>query len=459
MIWTPLDTWIVAIGILASVSCALVGNFLVLRRMSMMGDAISHAVLPGLAIAFFVTMSRGSLPMFIGAAAIGVLTAVFTQLIHESGRVEESASMGVVFTVLFAIGLILIVRGADAVDLDPSCVLYGSIELTPLNTVNVGGASVPLAVVTIGGVLLFDIAVIALFFKELNISSFDPALATSLGINARFMHYLLMTLVAVTTVAVFEAVGSILVIAMLVVPGAIASMLTRRLSTMLLVSTAVAVVAAGGGHVAAITIPPLFGFADTVTAGAMATLLGAMFVLVLLVAPGQGLVPTLLHGLRVNGEVVAQDLLGLLYRSEEDAAAAARRGPATVSGLRAMPGSPLSIHGGPLLLRTALLGLLLRGLVRLEQPLTVVFTPERTALSLTQRGREEATGIVRSHRLWEGYLHSEAGTEMAELHGASHALEHVTSPELQEALARSQEDVRFDPMGKRIPPGDEEVDS
>ncbi len=113
------DTWIVVIGVLCAGSCALLGNFLVLRRMSMMGDAISHAVLPGLAVAFLITGSRASPVMFVGAAIVGVLTALFTQWVHRFGEVDRGASMGVVFTTLFAIGLILIVRAADHVDLDP----------------------------------------------------------------------------------------------------------------------------------------------------------------------------------------------------------------------------------------------------------------------------------------------------------------------------------------------------
>src|SRR5688572_31547560 len=203
-----LDGWIVAAGILCAMSCALLGNFLVLRRMSMMGDAISHAVLPGLAIAFLVTHSRESLPMFIGAAIVGVLTALFTQWINRFGRVEESASMGVVFTSLFAIGLILIVRAADHVDLDPGCVLYGEIVTVPFdNRVNVLGLGVPHVVVRLSVILAINLFVVVVFYKELKISSFDPELATTLGINATVMHYLLMTLVAVTTVSAFESVG------------------------------------------------------------------------------------------------------------------------------------------------------------------------------------------------------------------------------------------------------------
>src|SRR5690606_31556631 len=128
MLWTSFDTWIVVLGALSAMACAVLGNFLVLRRMSMMGDAISHAVLPGLAGAYLISASRASVPMFIGAVVVGILTAWLTQLLNRTGKVDEGASMGVVFTALFAIGLIMIRRAADAVDLDPNCVLYGDLN-------------------------------------------------------------------------------------------------------------------------------------------------------------------------------------------------------------------------------------------------------------------------------------------------------------------------------------------
>ena len=205
MNWTSVDTWIVITGTLSAGSCALLGNYLVLRRMSMMGDAISHAILPGLAIAFLITHSRDSVPMFLGAAVIGVLTAVFTLWIHNFGKLDQNASMGVVFTTLFAIGLLLIVRALDEVHLDAACVLYGALEATPLDTVTIGGLdTIPRAAVTLACIFLVNLTVIMLFYKELKISAFDPALATTLGINANAMLYLLMALVAMTTVASFD---------------------------------------------------------------------------------------------------------------------------------------------------------------------------------------------------------------------------------------------------------------
>ena len=285
-----LDGWIIVAGVLCAMACALLGNFLVLRRMSMMGDAISHAVLPGLAVAFLVTGSRDSLPMFIGAAIVGVLTALFTQWVNRFGKVEESASMGVVFTALFAIGLILIVRAADHVDLDPDCVLYGAIEMVPLDLRPVFGLAVPRAVVTLAIVFALDLLFVVLFYKELKISSFDPELATTLGINGTLMHYLLMTFTAITTVAAFESVGSILVVAMLIVPPAAAYLLTDRLWPMILISLVLGALSAGLGHIAALTVPTWFGYPDTSTAGMMAVVAGALFILALLLSPKHGVI-------------------------------------------------------------------------------------------------------------------------------------------------------------------------
>ncbi len=294
-----MDTWIVVVGILAAIACALLGNFLVLRKMSMMGDAISHAVLPGLAIAFLITGARASLTMFIGAAIVGILTAVFTQWVSRFGKVDEGASMGIVFTTLFAIGLLLIVQAADHVDLDASCVLYGAIELTPLDVVwrpEVFGQvwEVPRAVVVLVPVCLVNLLFVVLFFKELRIASFDSELATTMGINANVMHYLLMTLVAITTVAAFEAVGSIIVIAMLIVPAAAAHLLTDRLSIMIGVSVVLAVLSAALGHVSAILLPGWMGVdpkvADaTSTSGMMAVMAGVIFAVVLFCAPRHGI--------------------------------------------------------------------------------------------------------------------------------------------------------------------------
>lgn len=299
MEWFSIDTWIVVVGILAAVACALLGNFLVLRKMSMMGDAISHAVLPGLAVAFLITGARASLTMFIGAAVVGILTAVFTQWVSRFGKVDEGASMGIVFTTLFALGLLLIVQAADHVDLDAGCVLYGAIELTPLDVAwrpHLFGYdwAVPRAVLVLAPVCVVNLLFVLLFFKELRISSFDSELATTMGIHANLMHYMLMTLVAITTVAAFEAVGSIIVIAMLIVPAATAHLLTDRLDRMVWISAALAALAAVLGHVSALLLPGWIGIDPQVvdatsTSGMMAVMAGLIFAVVLFCAPRYGI--------------------------------------------------------------------------------------------------------------------------------------------------------------------------
>jgi len=300
MNWDSYDTWTTVIGALCAVSCALPGCFLLLRGMSMMGDAISHAVLPGLALAFLVTQSRTSVAMFVGAALVGLMTAVFTQWLSRFGKVDRGAAMGIVFTTLFAIGLILIRQSAHFVDLDPGCVLYGSLEVSVLDSVVVGGLELPRAVLTIGAVMTVNFLFITFLFKELRICSFDPELATTLGINANVVHYLLMVVVAVTVVAAFEAVGSIIVISMLIVPPATAFLLTNSLPVMLVLSAALGVAAAFLGHLGALTVPVLLDVRGTVTSGMMAAAAGMLFVVAWMFSPREGLLVRRLQKLPIS---------------------------------------------------------------------------------------------------------------------------------------------------------------
>jgi manganese/zinc/iron transport system permease protein len=285
------DFPMLAAGLLASIACALIGSFLVLRKMSLMGDAISHAVLPGIVAAFLFAGSLQAMPVFIGAAIVGVLTALLSELIHRWGRVETGAAMGVVFTILFAIGIIMLQQTrSDTVHLDADCVLYGAMENVlwttapaqwdDLFTVATWG-EFPRPVATLGIVVVVNILFIMALFKELRISTFDPGLSSAQGINPHIMHYLLMTLVAITIIAAFEAVGSILVVAMLIVPGLIAHMFCNRLGWLLVFASLVAVVASLGGYGAAVTL-------NTNAAGMIGVMLGVL----LLVA---GIAVKLLH--------------------------------------------------------------------------------------------------------------------------------------------------------------------
>lgn len=430
-----LDGWIIAAGALCAMACALPGSFLVLRRMSMMGDAISHAVLPGLAVAFIITGSRDSLPMFIGAAIVGVITALFTQWVNRFGKVDEGASMGVVFTALFAVGLILIVRAADSVDLDPGCVLYGAIEMVPLDMRSIGWFEIPRAVVLLAVVFVIDLLFVLLFYKELKISSFDPDLATTLGINATLMHYLLMTVTAITTVAAFESVGSILVVAMLIVPPATAHLLTDRLWTMILISLLLGAASAVLGHLAALTVPTWFGYPDTSTAGMMAVMAGVLFTMALLASPRHGVISKLFHRALLTLRIAREDMLGLIYRLEEHRASGE---PYTVAAAMLREGKGI----GAITSAVAI-----RDLLRRKQ-----VSRSDGGYHLTDRGRHAASQLVRSHRLWEGFLQKHLNLPADHVHAPAERLEHITSPAMREALDERMDRPLTDPQGKTIPP-------
>lgn len=262
-----LTLWTVVISALAAAACSLVGCYLVLRRLSLLGDAISHAVLPGLVLAYLLTGRIGGWPAVVGALAVGVLTSLLTDVVHRTTRVPEDASMGVVFTSLFALGVVMLglARGAD---LDPGCVLYGLIELAPLDTVPLLGLEVPRTVLTLAPVLLVVAGLLVLLWKEMKLVAFDPALAVSLGLPAALIHHGVLAVTAGVTVASFEAVGSILVVAMLIVPPVTAQRLTQRLEWMVALSALLAVSAAVIGTL-------LATWWDTSVAGMMAVVAGA----------------------------------------------------------------------------------------------------------------------------------------------------------------------------------------
>lgn len=427
-----LDGWIIAAGVLCAVSAALLGNFLVLRRMSMLGDAISHAVLPGLAAAYLLTGERSSLPMFLGAVLVGLLTALFTEWIHRQGEVDEGASLGVVFTSLFAMGLVMIVRAADHVDLDPGCVLHGDIELTPLDTWDLAGWRVPRVVVMLSAVLIVNALYVTLFFKELKIASFDPKLATTSGVNAAWMHYSLMTLVAVTAVASFESVGNILVVAMMVAPPAAARLLTERLSTMVWLSVAIAAASAVLGHVGAVTVPSWFGMPSTRTAGMMAVAAGLCFGLAMLFAPRQGLVARAIRRLRLSQRILGEDVLGALYRADEKRV------------------TKLTLTQSELQERLDCVGWRLR-LVLMNLGGRDLIEHDGDRVSLTQQGATVAGELVRSHRLWEHYLVEQAGLPSDRIHPQAERFEHVTDRTMRERLDQETSSTETDPHGSRIP--------
>lgn len=276
--------WIILTGSLVATCCSLLGCYLILRRMAMVGDAISHAVLPGIVIAFLFTGSRDSIPMIIGAGLLGVFTTFLIEFFHRYARVQADASIGITFTWLFAIGIILISVFAGQVDLDQDCVLYGEIAYVPLDLwLTEDGLSYgPQTIWTLGFVTILIIAFITFGYKELFLTAFDPGYAAVIGISTTLWYYLLMTAVSLTTVASFESVGAILVVAFLVGPPATAYLLTDNFKTMLVFSVIIGIVASIVGYYLAYWL-------DGSIAGAIATVTGIQFTLAFLFSPTHGL--------------------------------------------------------------------------------------------------------------------------------------------------------------------------
>jgi manganese/zinc/iron transport system permease protein len=276
------------IAALVAMACSLPGVFLILRKMVMMSDAIGHAILPGIVIAFLLTGTLNSPWLILGAALSGMATVVLVEMVRNTGLLKEDAAIGIVFPALFSIGVVLIARFAGDVHLDVDAVLLGELAFAPFDRVVLFGQDVPKALVVMGMILFVNAVFITLFYKELKISTFDAALAGSLGFAPAVLHYILMGLVSITAVGAFDAVGSILVVALMVAPPAAAYLITHRLGFMLIWSALLGCASAVGGYWMARML-------DASIAGSMATAAGLAFALVLLVAPQRGLLSQRRH--------------------------------------------------------------------------------------------------------------------------------------------------------------------
>jgi manganese/zinc/iron transport system permease protein len=391
----------------AAISCALLGNFLLLRRQSLMGDAISHSVLPGIVVAFLLTGTRDPLIMFAGAAIAGVISAALVEIVRRAARLDPGAAMGVVFPVLFALGVLMLERGgARRVDLDADCVLYGELsriiwspsrglDLFSLDALG----SLPRELFSAAAVASVVTASVALFFKELRLASFDPALATSLGFHATGINLIMMVLTAAAVVVSFEAVGSILVIAMLICPPATARLLTDRLSVQVWLSVLVAILTVVGGYIASIFVPALWGSTQAISgSGMIASMSGVLLLAAIVGSPKGGVIVSRMRQFSLAVQVAREDILANLYREEET------------------PGRSIAIPRP-----SPIVGFIARrGLCRDGQ------TQDSTASTLTPSGRAQAAIVLRSHRLWESFLVREAGMRPDHVHDPAMVLEHLT---------------------------------
>ncbi|MBY0222761.1 metal ABC transporter permease [Mammaliicoccus sciuri] len=252
-------------SIMVGVICGVIGSFIVLRGMALMGDAISHAILPGVAISYMLGINY-----FYGAVATGVLTAFGIGAISQNSRIKNDSSIGIVFSAFFALGIILITQAKSATDLTQ--ILFG-------NVLSVRTSDMWLTLV-IGAIVIL---VVILFFKELLVSSFDETMAAAYGLKTRLIHYGIMFLLTLVTVASLQTVGVILVVSLLITPASTAYLLTNRLSIMV-------VLASFFGAMSSI-IGLYFSFLYNMPSGPVIALAAtALFVVALLFSPKQGIV-------------------------------------------------------------------------------------------------------------------------------------------------------------------------
>ncbi|ARV09593.1 zinc ABC transporter permease [Winogradskyella sp. PC-19] len=285
------------IASLVAVACAIPGTFLVLRKMAMISDAISHSILPGIVVGFFITHDLNSPLLIVLAALTGIITVVLVEYIQKTGLVKEDTAIGLVFPALFSIGVIMIAKNANDVHLDIDAVLLGELAFAPFDRLIIGGTDVgPKALWIIGVILIITLTLLIAFFKELKVSTFDKGLATSLGFSPAIIHYGLMSVSSVTTVGAFDAVGAILVVALMIAPAAAAYLLTKNLKKMLVLSVVFGIFSALFGYWVA-------HWLDASIAGSITTVLGLLFLVVYLFAPNKGIIAVLYREKQQRTEV------------------------------------------------------------------------------------------------------------------------------------------------------------
>ena len=390
------------VGVISSVlSC-----YLVVKKWALLGDAISHAVLPGVAIAFLLKIS-----FFIGDLFTGVLTALGIGIVTKYSKIKEDTAIGVMFTTAFAFGILLLsLIRAKSIDLYH--ILFG-------NVLGVSTTDLVLTAVT-GFVVLI---VIIVLFKELLLHAFDPVMAASIGLPTTLFHYLLMFLLSMTIVASLQTVGIVLVIAMLVTPGATAYLLVKRMPTMMFIAALIGVFSALAGL--------YFSFYFNVASGAMMVLVaGLIFVLAFLFSPKDGVVWKFIKKRKIVYSTRVEDYLTAIYRISNGS------NSAEVSEVAKSVGENESKAYSMLNRLTK------QGLIEFKS---------KNLFGFTQKGLEKASFMIKAHRLWESYLVGKADMPAESVHELAHKLEHVTTEDIAEEIIKELKHPTKDPHGKVIP--------
>lgn len=403
-------------SVIVGITCGLVGTFIMLRRLSLIGDALAHAVLPGVIIGFIIA-GKGQLAMFIGAVFSGLVTSLLIGFVSRNSKIKEDTAIGVVFTGFFALG-VLMVSQLKNVHIDLSSYLFGDI---------LGVSSDDLVLSGLIAILVFVTVII--FYRQLLVTSFDPTMAAVMGLSTGLVHYLLMGLLSMTIVASLQSVGVILVVAMLITPAATAYLLTDRLHKMLIYSVMIGIFTA--------TVGLFFSYHFNFASGASMVIFGMLiFLFTLIFSPTQGILSRYIKKRKIAEKNLAQDALKNLFKNCIDHhQLKIIREVIDISDLKNLLGS----RGKKF--KKALANLKKEDLISIEGD----------QIRITEKGKSFALRLIRSHRLWETYLNHETNMNLDIIHSSAEELEHLLTDELLDEIDLELGFPKFDPHGSPIP--------
>ena len=397
-------------SITIGISCGLIGTYIMLRRMSLIGDALAHAVLPGVVISFMIA-GKGELSLFIGAVIAGIVTSLLIGFVNRNSKIKEDTSIGIIFTGAFALG-VLLVSQLKQVHIDLSSYLFGDV------------LGVSTGDIILSMIIMFVILIcIILFYKQLLLTSFDPTMAMTIGISVTVVHYLLMSLLSMSIVAGLQSVGVVLLVAMLITPPATAYLLTTSLKKILALSSILGV--------AASIIGLYMSYHFNFSSGASIVLVAVFFFMLAFVfSPKEGLLTKFLRRREASKAVIIEDIIKLAYRFQT--AQTKNEFVEKISWEIGYSASKVK----------SLINLLAsRGLV----------SSSDGRFELTETGLHEALRLIRIHRLWETYITKEKVTDLEHIHPEAEKIEHLLTEELVDELDKELGFPEKDPHGSDIP--------
>ncbi|MCI0448847.1 MAG: metal ABC transporter permease [Chlorobi bacterium] len=397
-------------SITIGISCGLIGTYIMLRRMSLIGDALAHAVLPGVVISFMIA-GKGELSLFIGAVIAGIVTSLLIGFVNRNSKIKEDTSIGIIFTGAFALG-VLLVSQLKQVHIDLSSYLFGDV-------LGVSTGDIILSMI----IMFVILTCIILFYKQLLLTSFDPTMAMTIGISVTIVHYLLMSLLSMSIVAGLQSVGVVLLVAMLITPPATAYLLTTSLKKILVLSSVLGV--------AASVIGLYMSYHFNFSSGASIVLVAVFFFMLAFVfSPKEGLLTRFLRRREASKAVIMEDIIKLAYKFQ------------TVLAKEEL----VEKISGELGFRASKIESLISRLVEVG-----LVSSSDGKYELSETGKKEALRLIRIHRLWETYITKEKVTDIEHIHPEAEKIEHLLTEELADELDEELGFPEKDPHGSDIP--------